>query len=136
MTSLITYHPQSNEWAVIWSNNKAEATVGLIVWSAAEMAITMVCTGIPVLRPLLGCWFPVIAGSSKNNYQRQSQGRDGPVFTMHTFGGGTMIDGRKKPGLANTSLELGIRNPGMEAEIVTHKSQSHGDPTSSDLCPP
>ncbi len=30
-----------------------EDTVGLIVWSAAEIAVTMICIGIPVCRPPL-----------------------------------------------------------------------------------
>ncbi|KAM7219069.1 hypothetical protein V8F06_005507 [Rhypophila decipiens] len=34
------------------SANYTEDTVNLIVWSAAELAITMVCAGIPVIRPL------------------------------------------------------------------------------------
>ncbi|KAM7187538.1 hypothetical protein V8F33_011185 [Rhypophila sp. PSN 637] len=34
------------------SANYTEYTVNLIVWSAAELAITMVCAGIPVIRPL------------------------------------------------------------------------------------
>lgn len=29
-----------------------EATVGLIVWSAAEISVTMICIGIPICRPL------------------------------------------------------------------------------------
>ncbi|ROV94564.1 hypothetical protein VMCG_08147 [Cytospora schulzeri] len=85
-----------------------EATVGLIVWSAAEMALTMVCIGIPVLRPLFSRWFPILAGSSRDRHRynrynnnnnnnnndncyNSEEGRGGgPVFTMHTIGGKTM----------------------------------------------
>lgn len=36
----------------ISSKNYTFDTINLIIWSAAELAVTMVCIGIPVLRPL------------------------------------------------------------------------------------
>ncbi|KAH8683780.1 hypothetical protein BGZ61DRAFT_496109 [Ilyonectria robusta] len=57
------------------SKNYLKDSVGIIVWSAAEMAVTMVCIGIPVCRPLykkyLGKW------SSK----------DGSKYNANTAGG-------------------------------------------------
>lgn len=51
----------------------------------------MVCTGIPVLRPLFSRWFPLLGGSSRDKYGRQnSEAADGPVYTMHTIGGKIM----------------------------------------------
>ncbi|KAH7169286.1 hypothetical protein DER46DRAFT_624507 [Fusarium sp. MPI-SDFR-AT-0072] len=49
---------------------------GLIVWSAAEMTVTMICIGIPVCRPLY-----------KNKYREQNSGASYP---LQTIGGSTM----------------------------------------------
>ncbi|KAH7108955.1 hypothetical protein EDB81DRAFT_736848, partial [Dactylonectria macrodidyma] len=34
------------------TDNYLKDTVGIIVWSAAEMAVTLICIGIPVIRPI------------------------------------------------------------------------------------
>lgn len=53
-----------------------EDTVNLIVWSAAELAITMVCAGIPVIRPLFrqGRESRSSTASSSNGKKRSGRG--------------------------------------------------------------
>ncbi|KAK3294502.1 uncharacterized protein B0H64DRAFT_188895 [Chaetomium fimeti] len=75
-------------------------TVGLIVWSAAEIAVTMVCIGIPICRPLYKQWLDRMlsygygSGVGSGGYQKQ-KGRSGEDnshrgYGLRTFGGGTM----------------------------------------------
>ncbi|KAK1775937.1 hypothetical protein QBC45DRAFT_444765 [Copromyces sp. CBS 386.78] len=88
------------------TNNYSRDTVGLIVWSSAEIAITMICIGIPVCRPLYKSFLDKIysrtGGSSRSQgYQKQS-GRGfsknsradaGAGLGLRTIGGGA-IPGR------------------------------------------
>ena len=70
-----------------------EDTVGLIIWSAVEMAVTMVCIGIPILRPL---YRRVIHGygydsgnASGQKYQKHSEGNSEhpqPGYELETIG--------------------------------------------------
>lgn len=63
-------------------------TVGLIVWSAAEIAVTMICISIGVCRPLYKTALQKIFSSySEGKYQ---QGSGPNLFAMRTFGGSTM----------------------------------------------
>ena len=61
----------------------------MIVWSAAEIAVTMICIGIPVCRPLykqyLDKW---TSRDASKNYQQQRSG--GRSYPLRTFGGSTM----------------------------------------------
>lgn len=50
--------------------------MSLIVWSAGELAVTMVCIGIPVLRPLYRR-IRYHADYSSERYYKQGQGSDG-----------------------------------------------------------
>ncbi|KAK7746386.1 hypothetical protein SLS53_002345 [Cytospora paraplurivora] len=102
------------------SSNYTEATVSLIVWSAAELAITMVCTGIPVLRPLFSRWFLALRGPSNDMYDRYGEGRDGPVFTMHTIGGRVMKgSGRSARGFTDAPAGSGTQGPATKTQIST-----------------
>ncbi|KAL2140142.1 hypothetical protein VTI28DRAFT_4224 [Corynascus sepedonium] len=73
-------------------------SVGLIVWSVAEMAITLICIGIPVCRPLYKQAFRRILGESRSaGYQKQSAGKDeGNSVPLRTIGGG-LIGSDGKP---------------------------------------
>lgn len=88
----------------------------------------MVCIGIPVLRPLFSRWFPVLSGSSGDRYNRQnSEGGDGPVYTMHTIGGKVM-KGRRggDRGLQDAPAGSGLRSPTTKTRITaqdTHGSE-------------
>ncbi|ROW10044.1 hypothetical protein VPNG_06517 [Cytospora leucostoma] len=105
------------------SNNYTEATVGLIVWSAAELAITMVCIGIPVLRPLFSHWLLALRGPSQDVYDMYGESRDGPVFTMHTIGGRVMKGGgRSARGSTDAPTGLSIQVPTTKTQISTYNT--------------
>ncbi|KAK4184627.1 hypothetical protein QBC35DRAFT_46590 [Podospora australis] len=76
-------------------------SVGLIVWSSAEMAITLICIGIPVCRPLYKRAFRRLWGESATaGYRKQSGGKDGDgsSHALHTIGGGVLgSDGKSIP---------------------------------------
>lgn len=64
-----------------------EDTVPLIVWSAAEIAVTMICIGLPVLRPL----YKRVSNdpTSRNSgvkYRNSSSGRLSRVGSKDMFG--------------------------------------------------
>ncbi|KAM0335134.1 hypothetical protein ACHAQA_000174 [Verticillium albo-atrum] len=72
------------------SQNYLKDTVGLIVWSAAEIAVTMICIGIPVCRPLYKKYLDKWTSRDASKYQHHSEGRS---FPLRTFGGSTMPGG-------------------------------------------
>ncbi|GAB1319258.1 Integral membrane protein pth11 [Madurella fahalii] len=81
------------------SQNYLKDTVGLIVWSAAEIAVTMICIGIPVCRPLYKRFLDKIStnGTGSGGYKKHSVGGGrsgrsggGPRYGLRTFGGSTM----------------------------------------------
>ena len=95
---------------------RAEDSVGLIVWSAAEMAVTLICIGIPVCRPLYKRMFQRILGESRTGgggYQTQSADIDS--LALSTIGGGLVgADGKplskKRAGGTNTSKSAHTTN--------------------------
>ncbi|KAK8045532.1 hypothetical protein PG993_005556, partial [Apiospora rasikravindrae] len=70
------------------SQNYSKDTVGLIVWSAAEIAVTMICIGIPVCRPLYKRFLTQLTSRDRSRYKRRDEDQD--AFAMHTFGGSTL----------------------------------------------
>lgn len=68
------------------SPNYLKDTVGLIVWSAAEIAVTMICIGIPVCRPLYKSYIDRLTSHISSGYKRQ----DEEGLAMHTIGGSAM----------------------------------------------
>lgn len=74
-------------------------SVGLIVWSSAEMAVTLICIGIPVCRPLYKRVFQRILGeTSSAGYHKQSAGNDSSSLALRTIGGGLIgPDGKPIP---------------------------------------
>ncbi|KAK3940295.1 hypothetical protein QBC46DRAFT_127916 [Diplogelasinospora grovesii] len=71
------------------SENYLKDTVGLIVWSAAEIAVTMICIGIPVCRPLYKRFLDRLLSKGNSGYQKQGAS-NGPRFGLRTFGGSAM----------------------------------------------
>ena len=68
-------------------------TVGLIVWSSAEMGVTLICIGIPVCRPLykrIYRRFRSQATGSSGYLKQTDPSRDQPGFALHTIGGGVL----------------------------------------------
>ncbi|KAH7312592.1 hypothetical protein B0I35DRAFT_59363 [Stachybotrys elegans] len=84
-------------------------TVGLIVWSAAEIAVTMICISIPVCRPLYKKYIDKLTSTGG------SKGHDNPPshdMPLRTFGGSTMHrlpEEASGPGynIANSTHKLG-----------------------------
>ncbi|KAH6856277.1 hypothetical protein B0I37DRAFT_351358 [Chaetomium sp. MPI-CAGE-AT-0009] len=84
-------------------------TVGLIVWSAAEIAVTMVCIGIPICRPLYKQWLDRMlsygSGIGSGGYQKQKgQERSGEDSSRRGYGLRT-IGGSTMPGRARRDTE-------------------------------
>lgn len=66
----------------------AEDTVGLIIWHAAELSVTMVCIGIPVCRPLYKNWMKKMSsyvGSKQSGGYAKGDSRE--AFSLNTIGG-------------------------------------------------
>ncbi|EGO57948.1 hypothetical protein NEUTE1DRAFT_137717 [Neurospora tetrasperma FGSC 2508] len=73
--------------------SSVETTLPLIVWSAAEMAITLVCIGIPVLRPLykrMYLRFRRQSAHSSEYLQQLDRSKEQPGFALQTIGGGPL----------------------------------------------
>ncbi|KAK4641122.1 hypothetical protein QC761_609580 [Podospora bellae-mahoneyi] len=115
------------------STNYTKDTVGLIVWSAAEIAITMICIGVPVVRPLYKGFIDKLtsrATRSTSGYKKQS----GPRYGLKTFGGSTMpgasrwhaetTDGEegddkaKKAEQRTRQLKMGVNGPFTHTKAV------------------
>ena len=99
-----------------------EDTVSLNIWSAAELAITMVCAGIPVLRPLLrrGMAGMSHGTSDSSGYCKHGTGHDGvsqnsriKLDNLGNSSNGTFIRDRgdieSNHGFPNAHPKLGIR---------------------------
>lgn len=57
------------------------ATTSFVVWTAAEIFVTLICTGIPVLWPLVHHWSPRFASYSKSvSKGNRGKEREGAVF--------------------------------------------------------
>ncbi|KAH8666576.1 hypothetical protein BX600DRAFT_497366 [Xylariales sp. PMI_506] len=69
------------------SANYLKDTVGLIVWSTAEIAVTMICIGIPTCRPMYKDFLDKLISGNASEYQRQE---DEPSYALRTFGGSTL----------------------------------------------
>ncbi|KAF5234165.1 hypothetical protein FANTH_12267 [Fusarium anthophilum] len=69
------------------SSNYPKDTVGLIVWSAAEIAVTMICIGIPTCRPLYNRYLDRWTSRDGSKYREHSAGRPYP---LQTIGGSTL----------------------------------------------
>ncbi|KAH6898040.1 hypothetical protein B0T10DRAFT_525463 [Thelonectria olida] len=95
------------------SQNYLKDTVGLIVWSSAEIAVTMICIGIPVCRPLykryLDKW---TSRDASNKYQQQSEGGS---YALQTYGGSM----RPRRGGDST-------DPSVGGDSVMHKDRKIG----------
>ncbi|KAI0149158.1 hypothetical protein BJ166DRAFT_596132 [Pestalotiopsis sp. NC0098] len=70
---------------------------GVIIWSMVETAVTLVCVGIPVCRPLLGQILKKIStsrGSKRSKSPSHDPNNGGPApIGLHTFGGSPMQPG-------------------------------------------
>jgi hypothetical protein len=86
-------------------------TVPLIIWSAAEMAVTLICIGIPTLRPF---W---------RHFRKQGDESDGQAYKMDNLPRGKDA-GENNLGFHDANTELGIRGPSTITQIA---GDNHGD---------
>ncbi|GAB1315542.1 hypothetical protein MFIFM68171_05752 [Madurella fahalii] len=80
----------------LYTPNYLKDSVGLIVWSSAEMAITLICIGVPVCRPLYKQVFRRIWGDSKSTGYQKQYGHGSNSMPLRTIGGG-IIGGDGNP---------------------------------------
>lgn len=71
------------------ANAPSEDSVPLIVWSAAEMAVTLICIGIPVCRPVYRrVYHHFYPHKQTSGYRKQDYDPENPSFALETIGGG------------------------------------------------
>lgn len=122
-------------------------SVGLIVWSNAEMAITLICIGIPVCRPLYRRIFSNMSSSRSTGYQKQGPSNDNhSSIALRTIGGGAVDrdgqfvsskrnDTRPKDSESETSLnevKIGVNGPFTRTKVGTGRRDSIRDDTSAE----
>ncbi|KAM5369394.1 hypothetical protein ACJZ2D_009008 [Fusarium nematophilum] len=80
---------RATEIPKLLTDNYLKDSAGLIVWSAAEMAVTMICIGIPVCRPLYKNYIDRLAsGGTSTRYRDLSGGAKASAgVNLRTFGG-------------------------------------------------
>ncbi|KAH7631609.1 hypothetical protein B0T09DRAFT_105860 [Sordaria sp. MPI-SDFR-AT-0083] len=124
---------RSTEVEGLYTKEYLRDTVGLIVWSAAEMGVTLICIGIPVCRPLYKRLYQrfrsQITGSS--GYLKQTeQSRDQPGYALRTIGGGVLepqgksqVNNRKSMSVIKSDNKASDRQ--MEVKIgVSERSRT------------
>lgn len=89
-------------FSLFFFTHTTEDTVGLIVWSAAEISVTMVCIGIPVCRPLYKNFLNKLTSSFNSTGYKKHNTPSGSALPrntggrgLRTIGGGT-IPGRER----------------------------------------
>ncbi|KAK1954532.1 hypothetical protein LY78DRAFT_742318 [Colletotrichum sublineola] len=105
------------------SMNFTKDTVQLIIWHACELAVTMVCIGIPVCRPLYKGWINKLSsrGGSNPGAYTKNLADSNSAFGLKTIGG------------TDYSVRVGNRTPDMNLTSPTGRSGQgkRGDPTRS-----
>ena len=104
-----------------------EDTVGLIIWSGVEMAVTMVCIGIPILRPLyrqvVHGYVSSAGAESHKQYQKQNES-NGPhqSYEMGSMAG--RLGGKPRSGKDRMS-KLGLHGQTMTDIQTANGSDEH-----------
>ncbi|KAG9255793.1 uncharacterized protein F5Z01DRAFT_699609 [Emericellopsis atlantica] len=114
----------------LYTPNYLYDSVGLIVWSAVEMAVTLICIGIPVCMPLYRrVWRRLNNEQSSSGYQKQSGDQEGSSsVALRTIGGGYIgKDGQVLPANMNKSkgsshnksfdVKLGIKSGANQTTV-------------------
>ncbi|OHW92146.1 hypothetical protein CSPAE12_09156 [Colletotrichum incanum] len=99
------------------------ASMNFTIWHACELAVTMVCIGIPVCRPLFKGWlnkFSSRGGSNPGAYTKDLAGSNSG-FGLRTIGG------------TDYSVRVGMKTPDVNMTSTAGRSGegSNGDPISS-----
>ncbi|KAG9253968.1 uncharacterized protein F5Z01DRAFT_687388 [Emericellopsis atlantica] len=106
------------EVAVGFTANYTEDTVSLIIWSAVEMCVTMICIGIPILRPLYRrIRYGSRSSTREGSYQRQ---REDSSLGPYELGGMTWAPGKGRPSAHESKL-------GIRTQIITDIQTSNGN---------
>lgn len=135
--------PQLSQYVPFWApvtpltnlSPSSEDTVALVIWTAAEIAVTMICIGIPVCRPLYKCCLEKWTSRDASKYHQKSG--EALSYPLQTFGGSTL---RPRQGgnydssdlrrggdpIALEERELGLRGPCTKSYVVGG-SQVRGD---------
>ncbi|RFN49797.1 hypothetical protein FIE12Z_5945 [Fusarium flagelliforme] len=128
------------------SPNHTKDPMGLIVWTAAEITVTMVCIGIPVCRPLYKKYFRKWTTRNSSNYPEHNSGASYP---LQTIGGGIIPAKRAdRNGSGNTSdthdkimreheRKLGIGSSLSRTKVYPKgDGRFHGDDQSEEILGP
>ena len=100
-----------------------EDTVPLIIWSAAEMAVTLMCIGIPILRPL---YRRAVYGSNLSSdryYKKHGDGTDERSYDLRNMPASNGATESNR-GFPSADLKLGIRGPTTVTQIA---GDNHSD---------
>ncbi|KAI1075916.1 hypothetical protein F5B20DRAFT_558375 [Whalleya microplaca] len=102
--------------------------VNFVIWSAAEMAVTMVCITIPICRPLYKSIFDRWISPKSSGYQKQSDNS----HELRTFGGNTMPP-RADQYSSNKALvghgdDLGVPEHSVKTYITSAGRVQNGNP--------
>ncbi|KAK2000578.1 hypothetical protein LX36DRAFT_418290 [Colletotrichum falcatum] len=117
------------------SMNFTKDTVQLIVWHACELAVTMVCIGIPVCRPLYKGWINKLSsrGGSNSGTYTKNLADSNSAFGLKTIGGTdyTVRVGNKTPDvdLNGTAVRSG---KGANGGTTRSMGKAYGDDNSVD----
>ncbi|KAF3014959.1 hypothetical protein E8E14_002312 [Neopestalotiopsis sp. 37M] len=93
-----------------------KATVGLIVWSAAEISVTMICIGIPICRPLYRTFLEKLTSQLSGNGGHSSN-NGGHGSGIKTLGG--WLPGR------HSHKSYGLRTLGSSEYQGQHADDDH-----------
>ncbi|KAM5354838.1 hypothetical protein ACJ41O_001484 [Fusarium nematophilum] len=99
-------------------NLSTENSVGIIVWGAAEMAVTMVCIGIPICRPLYKRYLGKWTSKDDSKYKRNNSG----IYQLESFRHGeSRLENRTQSGdtsIADEERAMGLNSPFTKAYAV------------------
>ncbi|KAG7118642.1 hypothetical protein HYQ44_005785 [Verticillium longisporum] len=116
------------EVATGFTENYTEDTVPLIVWSCAEQSVTIICIGIPLLRPLYRHVFKRdnLSSSSNAQYHKYGEGTDKKSYKMSGISKKQRAEGSTDSrDASNASLGLGSQTVTDIGALTNNSSNEH-----------
>lgn len=110
---------RATEIPQLMSENYLRDSVGIIVWSAAEMAVTLICIGIPVCRPLYKKYLDKI--TSRNTSSQYDKMSGGPM-PLRTIGGSEIPGAVSGMGLSTSRAEKADGPPPVDEDKLRSDS--------------
>ncbi|OLN83278.1 hypothetical protein CCHL11_03002 [Colletotrichum chlorophyti] len=104
------------------SVNFTKDTVGLIVWHAAELAVTLVCVGIPVCRPLFKSWL--------NKWSSRNGSKPNGPYTRDMTGS-NLAFGLKTIGGTDYTVRVGMKTPELDLRELAERDGNEANETST-----